>query len=434
MSGTDEAFKITKLAVLAVGGQGGGVLANWIVDLVESQGWRAQLTSVPGVAQRTGATIYYIEIAPKTEEQPVFALIPAPGNVDIVLAAELMEAGRAIQRGLVTDDCTTLIASTHRMYAVSEKTVPGDGIYAPQQVIEACKAASQRFLYADLDRIAAANGSVISASLFGALCASQVLPFGRKHFEATIRAGGRGIEASLAAFAGAIDRLGDPDSEEIAAPTQSPISDVVANGPDHLISAFNGLSERCRAYPAPARSIVEAGVRKLCDYQDVAYASEYLGRLDEFKAWDEAKGGETQSWLLTQEAARHIANAMSYDDVIRVADLKSRGERFDRVTTDAGATDAEVLHITEYLHPRLEEVLATIPTGLSRFIEGSKLLSDVLGSFFRKGRRIRSDSLRGFLSLYLLSAMRPYRRKLRRHGEEMAHMEHWLATVRDPVF
>ena len=39
--------QVVKLAVLAVGGQGGGVLANWIIDLVESQGWAAQLTSVP---------------------------------------------------------------------------------------------------------------------------------------------------------------------------------------------------------------------------------------------------------------------------------------------------------------------------------------------------------------------------------------------------
>ena len=45
------------IAVLAMGGQGGGVLVDWIVALAESQNWIAQSTSVPGVAQRTGATI-----------------------------------------------------------------------------------------------------------------------------------------------------------------------------------------------------------------------------------------------------------------------------------------------------------------------------------------------------------------------------------------
>ena len=70
---------------------------------------------MPGVAQRTGATIYYIEMAPPSDgSHAVFALMPTPGDVDVVLAAELMEAGRSVLRGLVTPDRTTLIASTHR--------------------------------------------------------------------------------------------------------------------------------------------------------------------------------------------------------------------------------------------------------------------------------------------------------------------------------
>ena len=123
------------LAILAMGGQGGGVLADWIVALAESQGWAAQSTSVPGVAQRTGATIYYIEMAPpKDGAAPVFALMPTPGDVDVVMAAELMEAGRSVLRGLVTPDRTTLIASTHRALAVAEKQTPGDGVGDPAAV------------------------------------------------------------------------------------------------------------------------------------------------------------------------------------------------------------------------------------------------------------------------------------------------------------
>ena len=89
-----------------MGGQGGGVLSSWIVDVAERNGFLAQATSVPGVAQRTGATIYYIELfskGPATEggRDPVFALMPVPGEVDVVIASELMEAGRAVLRGLV---------------------------------------------------------------------------------------------------------------------------------------------------------------------------------------------------------------------------------------------------------------------------------------------------------------------------------------------
>ena len=118
------ADSILKIAIMAVGGQGGGVLAGWIDRLARQQGYACQATSVAGVAQRTGATIYYIEMAPAGDAVPVFSLAPTAGDVDILIAAEMMEAGRAVMRGFVTPDKTTLIASTHRALAVSEKMVP----------------------------------------------------------------------------------------------------------------------------------------------------------------------------------------------------------------------------------------------------------------------------------------------------------------------
>src|SRR5919109_3032992 len=197
---------IIKLAVLAVGGQGGGVLADWITDVAERNGYLAQSTSVAGVAQRTGATIYYIEIARDTGRRPVFALSPAQGDVDILIAAELMEAGRAVMRGFVTPDRTTLIASSHRIAAVSEKIAPGDGRASSPTVLAAAEAASKRLIAFDMEKIAVDAGSVISASLLGALAGSRALPFPRESYEQAISAGGRGVKASLAAFAGAYER------------------------------------------------------------------------------------------------------------------------------------------------------------------------------------------------------------------------------------
>ena len=95
---------IIKLAIMAVGGQGGGVLTSWIEALARAQGYACQATSVAGVAQRTGATIYYIEMAPRGVTTPIFSLAPAPGDVDILIAAEMMEAGRAIMPPLTRVD------------------------------------------------------------------------------------------------------------------------------------------------------------------------------------------------------------------------------------------------------------------------------------------------------------------------------------------
>ena len=142
------------VAVLATGGQGGGVLVDWIVALAESQGFIAQSTSVPGVAQRTGATIYYVEMikARADGRYPVLGLMPTPGHVDIAIGAELMEAGRAMQRGLVSPGRTTLIASSHRSYAVQEKIAPGDGIADDGKVYKAAQVAAKRFIACSEDR------------------------------------------------------------------------------------------------------------------------------------------------------------------------------------------------------------------------------------------------------------------------------------------
>ena len=206
------------LAVLAMGGQGGGVLTDWIVALAESRGWCAQSTSVPGVAQRTGATIYYIEMLPaKDGRAPVLSLMPSPGDVDVVLAAELMEAGRSMLRGLVTPEKTVLIASTHRAFAVAEKAAPGDGIGDPRVVSAAAGVAARRTVSFDMEALALKHGSVISATMFGALAGADVLPFPREAFEAVISAGGKGIAPSLAAFAAGFERArGKPAAAPLA--------------------------------------------------------------------------------------------------------------------------------------------------------------------------------------------------------------------------
>ena len=125
------------VAIVALGGEGGGVLADWIVDLAQHGGYLAQATSVPGVAQRTGATVYYLELFPKSAAQaagrdPVLALMPVPGDVDVVLASELMEAARAVERGFVTPDKTLLVASTHRVFAMEQKVIGRDARHPRQ--------------------------------------------------------------------------------------------------------------------------------------------------------------------------------------------------------------------------------------------------------------------------------------------------------------
>ena len=443
--------RVIKLAVLAVGGQGGGVLADWIVDAAERSGYLAQSTSVAGVAQRTGATIYYVEMCRDAGRLPVFALSPAQGDVDILIAAELMEAGRAILRGFVTPERTTLIASSHRIAAVSEKVEPGDGRASSGKVHATAAAASKRFIAFDMEKIAVANGSMISASLLGALAGCGALPFARETYEETIRASGRGVKASLAAFGDAYDHAqgsiapappvvapGGPSDE---AARHSPVSSVSAaepltgkadvgatvsvRGPDRMLACWRKLAARVDAYPEPLRDMARRGVKKVVDYQDIPYGKEYLDRLDQAVALDSAGRG----YALSSAAAKHLANAMCYDDMIRVADLKTRSTRDARVRREVGLAGDAMLQVTEYFHPRIEEFCGTLPTRLGRFIENRPRLTAFLDRRINRGRRVRTDSLSGFAALWLIGGLRRWRRGLLRHSVEVAHLERWYGLA-----
>lgn len=415
------------IAVLAMGGQGGGVLTDWIVAAAEHAGWIAQSTSVPGVAQRTGATIYYVEMLPPRDgRHPVLSLMPTPGDVDVVAAAEFMEAGRAMLRGLVTPDRTTLIASTHRSLAVSEKEKPGDGIASSEPVYEASDFAARRAIQFDMQALAERNGSVISAVMFGALAGSGVLPFPRETFEAAIREGGKGVEPSLRAFGAGFERASRP-----AETAPVPDAEVPPPVPTRVgVPQLDGLLARIHGeFPQTLRPMLFAGVKRLTDYQDVAYAGEYLDRMRDLLALDRRHGGEAAGHAFTAAAAKYLAVAMAYDDVIRVADLKTRASRFERIDKEIGKRDDQLLYMTEFMHPRMEEVIGTMPKGLGLWLEGKPGLVRLLDRAVNRGRRVKTGHVSWFLSLNLVAALRPARRKLLRHARETAHIEGWLTLA-----
>jgi len=124
--------RLLSILIPAVGGQGGGVLAEWLVEAGTIAGHTAHGTSIPGVAQRTGSTTYYVEIyAGGATDAPTFSLYPVPGALDVLLAPEMLEVGRAIELGIPTPERTTIIASTHRLFSIHEKMATGRAIHPP---------------------------------------------------------------------------------------------------------------------------------------------------------------------------------------------------------------------------------------------------------------------------------------------------------------
>lgn len=413
------------IAIAALGGQGGGVLSNWIVTLADSAGYLAQYTSVPGVAQRTGTTIYYIEIFPKAKalgQEPVFALNPVPGDVDIVIAAEWMEAGRAIQHGLVSPDLTTLIASSHRVYAISEKSAMGQGIVDDKSVHEAAQASAHSLIYFDMEQAAHETGSVISSVLFGALAGSKALPFEKSSFEETISRSGIAVETNIAGFKEgyrlAQANLADP--AKTSEPETLPLEKNSVHRDDNFFQKVQQI------FPKSCREILMAGTSRTLDYQDEAYGAFYLQQMEDILTLDDTARGHR----LTQTVGRHLALWMTYEDTIRVADFKIRKKRFDHIAQETGATQNQVVNVVDYVHPRVEEICDSLPAPLGRALMSAPRTKRWVGRRLKKGRRIQSSKLSGFLLFYMISSMRRWRRGTYRYHVEHARIGDWLARIK----
>jgi indolepyruvate ferredoxin oxidoreductase beta subunit len=401
------------ILVGALGGDGGGVLCDWIVSAAHGQGLGVQATQIPGVAQRTGATTYYLEVTAAPEVgAAVLALNPAIGEVDVAVATELLEAGRMIYNGFVTPERTTLIASTHRVLAIGERMAMGDGSFDLGRLLRAVKERSRQQILFDMDQAADEAGGVINAVLLGALAGSGRLPIPDSAFEAAIRQGGKSVDSNLAAFSFG---RGHARGELAQAVREHRKRQVSARGVEDLI-------ERARqAYPARSLDIIEEGVRRLATYQDRRYAALYLDRLDPVAALGSAD--------LLRETARHLAVRMSFEDVIRVAQAKTSRDRLARVRAEVRAKPGEPLEITEHFKPGIEEIAAILPPALARRLLAWGERTGRTGKLYFS-LHVRSTTVLGFLRLRLLAGLRWWRRHTWRFAQEQAEIERWLQQIR----
>ena len=405
--------------IAALGGEGGGVLTDWIVAAADAQGFPVQSTSIPGVAQRTGATTYYIEIMPATlaalgGKRPILALTPGSGDIDVVLASELMEGARAIGNGFVTPDRTSLVASTHRSYAIAERMAMGDGRYDTARLTKAIETHAKQHLLFDMAAVAKDAGAMINAVMLGALAAANVLPIPAQAFEDAIRADGKAVDANLRGF-----RAG------LAAATQAaarPISDGKRRRAA-TPSVAELEAEVNATMPASAREIAVEGLRRTATYQDASYAALYLDRLRRIR---DADAHANAGGRLIRETARQLAVRMTFEDVIRVAEAKIAPERFTRIRADLGLEDHEPFRIVEFLKPGLDEMCQVLPPRLAR-----RILAWAERRQWRPhwGMEIESTSLTGYLRFWTLAKLKRFRPRGHRYALEQATIESWLALI-----
>ena len=180
-------------------------------------------------------------------------------------------------------------------------------------------------------------------------------------------------------------------------------------------------------FPAACHTTLAAGILRLADYQDVDYAASYLDRLMPLVA--SLPPDPAPASGLLDDTARHLALWMSYEDTVRVADLKIRRSRFQRVSGEVRLSPVQQLSINEFLHPRLEEIADTLPAAIGRWLLATSWARVGVELFTRKGRIVQTSSIGGFLLLYAVAALRGWRRKSLRFEVEQARIDDWLATI-----
>jgi len=408
------------MLIAALGGEGGGVLTSWIVEAASQAGFPVQSTSIPGVAQRTGATTYYIEIYPvPTRElngrQPVLALTPGVGDIDIAVTSELLEAGRTVANGFVTPDRTFVIASTSRFYAMDEKIAMGDGRFDQEKLTKVIKEHSREAVLIDMARLAEQSGSIVNAVMLGAIAGCGKLPVTAEQLEAAIRADGKQVDANVRGFRAGLDVARAkvqpakiPDGKKSAAATRQSLEQAVA-----------------WTFPALAQATALEGVRRLVPYQSANYARLYLNRLTPVLEADEAAGAHGK---LLKEVARHLAVRMSYEDVVRVAQAKIAPARMQRIARDELRVKNEPFAVHDFLKPGIEEMCQLLPSFLARpilYVAGRR---GWLGRVYF-GMEINSTSISGYLRFLMLAKLRPLRPFGHCYKEEQKAIDAWLVLI-----
>ncbi len=323
-----------------------------------------------------------------------------------------------IQRGIVTPDRTTLIASTHRSYSIGEKSHRGEGRADGERILQQSREQSRRFVSFDMAEVASRNNAVISAVLLGAIAGASGLPFQLESYRRAIRDGGIAVDRNLAAFDASVKsarEAADGSSNKTVAPATPSVERI----PEALRKRIES------ELPPAAQSNATHGVARLIDYQDAAYAKQYLDSLQRIAALEPDAAGAGK---LTAEVARGLALWMSFEDTIRVADLKTRSDRKRRVLAATMARPGQLVHVVEFMSPRVEEICGTLPAGMGRAMRASRrwssLISRVCG-----GRQLRTSTVSGYLLLRSLSGLRRWRRGTLRFTEEHARIARWLDQV-----
>lgn len=436
------------LLICALGGEGGGVLTEWIIATAHHAGYAAQSTSIPGVAQRTGATTYYIEVFPTPiselqGKRPVFSLNPVPGALDALVSSELLETTRQIGNGMATVERTRVITSSTRTFTTMERMQLGDGRIDSEQLLGVVHAHSREHHVFDMSVVARDAGTIVSAVMLGAVAGSGLFPFKRKDYEAVISDDGGTSAASLRGFGKAFDIVSAPSQlstlkntvpHTMPSATQvqlSMVAQALSNEESYTVGSKKIPFDLANKFPLPVHEMLSLGYARMLEYQGADYAQLYEDRMQKVHQAEQAADPQnSNNFSTTREMARWLALWMAFDDIVRVADLKSRANRWKRVVGEVKAKDDELLKVYDHFKPGVPEFAALLPASLAHKLTAWDRRRTLKGKTpWALPLKVGTHSIFGMLSLRTLASLKWLRVRGSRYQTEQSMIEQWLQGV-----
>jgi len=396
------------LLICALGGEGGGVLSEWLVDVARHAGYAAQATSIPGVAQRTGATTYYIEVFPtplaQLTRKPIFSLNPVPGKLDMMISSELLETARQVTNGLPAKETTQIITSSSRALTTGERMVLGDGRVDSDKLLQLIQANAARLNVLDMNAIARECGTIVSAVMLGAIAGSSLFPFAVADYKAVVGSGNPIADRSWRGFERGASIVADQIKSK------------------QMVAQMLADDESSQVQTATL-SIQELGTARMLEYQGASYAKLYTDRLA-------AVSASTNESQVVNETARWLALWMAFDDIVRVADLKSRVSRYERVRAEVKAESGDLVLIYDHFKPGVPEFAGLLPTSLANPLLAWDAKRKLSGKgAFELPLKVGAHSVFGMLALRFLASLKWLRTRGNRYLLEQKLIEQWLTAI-----
>jgi indolepyruvate ferredoxin oxidoreductase beta subunit len=396
-------------------------------------GWRATSIGLLGLSQRAGTVTYYCEAVPGQGKAPITSVFATPGDVDLLIGQEFLELGRLVFGGFAAPGCS-IIGNSTRYLTTMEKMPAEGGIYDSSVIAKAVEGlAPERHYIVDAQRLVTEAGLPMltsNALLLGAAIASPAFDLPRESFHQAIRDSEVNVKANIAAFDLGYDRVKDgtlprmmvegravQDGGELARQRRGRLPDAKRAAYDKM------LTDAVSRYGEKLHMVLAESLYRLIDYQDVAYAEDYLQRLGRMAG---RKGADSPQLLAAY--AQHLGNWMTYEDVARVAQLKTRPERFARIQRDFGVTTQRYV-VTDYLVPDMEQILGGLPRPLARIVEtvGRLFVSDLDKKKFPM--RVQTTGAWGHMLMRSIAVLKATRRYSRRYEQEQALLSRWEDVI-----